>query len=117
VVVLATGYQHPIPSCVKNLSGLIAWDEKQRYQVSLDYRLKKTKETENEIFVQNAELHTHGVGAPDLGLGAYRNSVIINTLTGREIYPVQKRNVFQQFGVQEEINTTGDVHQISSLTV
>jgi lysine N6-hydroxylase len=117
VVVLATGYQHQIPSCVKNLSGLIAWDEKQRYQVSLDYRLKKTKETENEIFVQNAELHTHGVGAPDLGLGAYRNSVIINTLTGREIYPVQKRNVFQQFGVQEEINTTGDVHQTSCSTV
>ena len=30
---------------------------------------------DGEIFVQNAEEHTHGFVAPDLGMGAYRNSV------------------------------------------
>ncbi|WP_205857298.1 lysine N(6)-hydroxylase/L-ornithine N(5)-oxygenase family protein, partial [Phytoactinopolyspora endophytica] len=49
----------------------------------------------SSLFVQNAELHTHGVGAPDLGLGAYRNSVIINAVAGREVYPVRDRTVFQ----------------------
>ena len=38
------------------------------------------------LFVQNGELHTHGVGAPDLGLGAHRNAVIANALCGREVY-------------------------------
>lgn len=117
VVILATGYKHQIPPCVKNLSSLIDWDEKHRYQVELDYRLKKTKEAENEIFVQNAELHTHGVGAPDLGLGAYRNSVIINTLTGREVYPVQNRNVYQQFGITDDTDTKEFVHPASYSTV
>ena len=36
--------------------------------------------------------------APDLGLGAHRNAVIVNALCGREVYPVRERNVFQSFG-------------------
>ncbi|CAM5517340.1 monooxygenase [Streptomyces avidinii] len=39
------------------------------------------------IFVQNGERHTHGVGAPDLGLAAWRSAAILNTLTGKEPYP------------------------------
>ncbi len=50
------------------------------------------------LFVQNAELHTHGVGTPDLGLGAHRSAVIANALAGREVYAVRERNVFQSFG-------------------
>jgi lysine N6-hydroxylase len=57
----------------------------------------------NRLFVQNGELHTHGVGAPDLGLGAHRNAVIINGLLGRTVYRVQSRNVFQNFGVSEDL--------------
>ncbi|MBA4496115.1 lysine N(6)-hydroxylase/L-ornithine N(5)-oxygenase family protein [Paenactinomyces guangxiensis] len=101
VVILATGYQHRIPECISGLSSLIRWDSGGRYVVQSDYRLALNEDTDNMIFVQNGELHTHGVGAPDLGLGAYRNSVIINTLTGRDIYPVHDRNVYQQFGVPE----------------
>lgn len=97
-IILATGYHHAIPDCLAGIHPLIQWD-RGRYVVNLNYRLELTQETPNQIFVQNAELHTHGVGAPDLGLGAYRNSVIINTITGRTVYPVNSRNVFQQFGV------------------
>lgn len=98
-IILATGYHHAIPTCINPIRNLIAWDEKNRYVVNLDYRLQLTQEIPNQIFVQNGELHTHGVGAPDLGLGAYRNSVIINQLLGKTLYPVDRRNVFQQFGV------------------
>ncbi|MBA4602818.1 lysine N(6)-hydroxylase/L-ornithine N(5)-oxygenase family protein [Thermoactinomyces mirandus] len=117
VVIFATGYEHRIPSCVKNLSSLIQWDEKKRYRVELDYRLKLTKEIDNRIFVQNAELHTHGVGSPDLGLGCYRNSVIINQLAGKEVYPVRKRNVFQQFGVSESDENAGVKQPAEPLSV
>ncbi len=97
-IILATGYHHQIPSCLADIHSLIQWHQ-GRYVVNLDYRLELTQEIPNQIFVQNGELHTHGVGAPDLGLGAHRNSVIINTITGKTVYPVNSRNVFQQFGV------------------
>ncbi|GAB4286991.1 MAG: lysine N(6)-hydroxylase/L-ornithine N(5)-oxygenase family protein [Oscillatoriaceae cyanobacterium] len=98
-IILATGYHHGIPKCVDNLKNLIHWDDKGRYVVKLDYSLALTTDIPNQIFVQNGELHSHGIGAPDLGLGAHRNSVIINQLLGRTVYRVDHRNVFQQFGV------------------
>ncbi|WP_332697182.1 lysine N(6)-hydroxylase/L-ornithine N(5)-oxygenase family protein [Halalkalibacter lacteus] len=99
VVVAATGYQHSIPRFLTDLHSLIGWDEKGRYIVDEIYQLKLNKDIANKIFIQNGEMHTHGVGAPDLGLGAYRNSIIINQLANRDVYPVSKRTVFQQFGV------------------
>lgn len=98
-IIAATGYQFPIPTFISNLKSLIQWDEKGRYLVKEGYQLKLTKDISNKIFIQNGEMHSHGVGAPDLGLGAYRNSIIINQLTKQEVYPVRKYNVFQQFGV------------------
>lgn len=100
-IILATGYQHSIPQFIEGLNPLIQWDSQHRYSVNFDYRLELTKNIPNSIFIQNGELHTHGIGAPDLGLGAHRSSVIINTLLGREVYPVSSQNIFQEFGVSE----------------
>lgn len=97
-IILATGYHHEIPNCLAGIHPLIQWHQ-GRYVVNFDYRLELTQEIPNQIFVQNGELHTHGVGAPDLGLGAHRNSVIINAIARKTVYPVNSRNVFQQFGV------------------
>lgn len=99
VVVLATGYEYAVPPFVEGVRDLIRWDGRGRYVVGLDYRLELAGELPNRIFVQNGEIHTHGVGAPDLGLGAHRSAVIVNQLAGRTVYPVRERNVFQQFGV------------------
>jgi lysine N6-hydroxylase len=60
-----------------------------------------------EIFVQNAELHTHGFVTPDLGMAAYRNSCILREITGREIYPVERSIAFQQFGAPAGTNVAG----------
>ncbi|AYY14610.1 lysine 6-monooxygenase [Actinobacteria bacterium YIM 96077] len=97
VVIFATGYR-PAPLPVPD--GLIQRDEYGRPDVSRDYRLRLDGQPPHpsSLFTQNAELHTHGVGTPDLGLGAYRNSVIVNALAGREIYHVPERTVFQRFG-------------------
>ncbi|AFC33261.1 L-lysine 6-monooxygenase [Paenibacillus mucilaginosus 3016] len=105
MVVLATGYAHPVPRFLKSLSDLIAWDEEGRYKVEADYRLSLKEELGGRIYVQNGELHTHGIGAPDLGLGAYRSSAIVNALAGREVYRLQERTVFQQFGVSTDAVT------------
>ncbi|MEV0717763.1 lysine N(6)-hydroxylase/L-ornithine N(5)-oxygenase family protein [Asanoa sp. NPDC050611] len=94
-LVLATGYASRVPAFLEPVRDRIAWDERGRYDVSLDYAVDRVGD---EIFVQNAEEHTHSLTAPDLGMGAYRNSVILRALTGREVYPVEERIAFQEFG-------------------
>ena len=95
VVILATGYE-PAPLPVPH--DLLALDASGRPVVELDYRLRLADGSPSTLFVQNAELHTHGVGTPDLGLGAHRSAVIANAIAGREVYAVRERNVFQSFG-------------------
>ena len=56
---------------------------------------------DRRIHVVNGEEHTHGVTAPDLGFGAWRNSVILAHVTGREPYPIERRIAFQQFGLPD----------------
>ncbi|WP_181349596.1 lysine N(6)-hydroxylase/L-ornithine N(5)-oxygenase family protein [Thalassobacillus sp. CUG 92003] len=101
VIILGTGYAQTMPHWLSPVDHLIERDERGRFQITEDYRLVMRERLSNEIFVQNAELHTHGVGAPDLGLGAHRNAVIINQLVGREAYPVQSDAVFQTFGIEQ----------------
>ncbi len=96
-IVAGTGYE-PAPLPIDDPS-ILAVDHAGRPVIERDYRVRLRDGSPSTLFVQNAELHTHGVGAPDLGLGAHRNSVILNAVTGREAYPVHDRNVFQTFGV------------------
>lgn len=98
-LVLATGYQYQKPKFIDSISDRILWDEKGRYDVHRNYAIDHSG---NEIFVQNAELHTHGFVTPDLGMAAYRNSYIIKELTGTDYYAIEKKVAFQQFDVLEE---------------
>lgn len=95
-LVLATGYEPAVPSFLDPVRDRIRWDEQGRFAVSPHYTVDRH---DREIFVQNAEEHTHGLAAPDLGMGAFRNSVIIAAMTGREVYPIEKRVAVQTFGV------------------
>lgn len=92
-VVAATGYAGSVPGFLA--PGLVNLDERGRYDVTRDY----TVDADRRIHVVNGEEHTHGVTAPDLGFGAWRNSVILATVTGREPYPIERRIAFQEFGL------------------
>jgi lysine N6-hydroxylase len=94
-VVLATGYTYREPDFVAGIRDRIARDSAGRFAVARDY---STGVERGEIFVQNAELHTHGFVTPDLGMAAYRNSCILRGITGREVYTVERSIAFQQFG-------------------
>ncbi len=94
-VVLATGYQYQLPNFLKNISDHIQWDSLGRFKVARNY----TIDSNSRVFVQNAELHTHGFVTPDLGMACYRNSHIICSLLGREYYPIEKKIAFQKFDV------------------
>lgn len=125
-VVLATGYRPADPAFLAPLGELIERDERGRLLVARDYTIDHAADNDSaisndassngarqclthtgRIFVQNAEEHTHGLTAPDLGFGAWRNSVIIKRVTGREVYAIERRISFQQFGLPHQVNDAG----------
>lgn len=98
-VVLATGYATRRPALIEPLADLVSWDAQGRYRVDVDYRVALAPAVTGSLFVQNAELHTHGVGAPDLGLGAWRSATILNALAGRTVYRLPESVAYTTFGL------------------
>lgn len=94
-LVLATGYRYREPAFLAGIGDRIARDEQGRLAVRRDWSVDTAGR--GEIFVQNAALHTHSLSDPDLGMGPYRNSVLLRALTGREVYPIERRIAFQEF--------------------
>ena len=92
-VVLATGYESGMPGMLTPLKNLIQFDTNGTFLVNRNYSIDQR----NRVFVQNMELHSHGFNAPDLGLGANRNAVILNNILKKQIYPVDQNTCFQKF--------------------
>ena len=99
-LVLATGYAAEVPAFLDPIRDRIRWDEQGRFVASPTFAVDVA---DSEIFVQNAEEHTHGFVAPDLGMGAHRNSTVLAAMLGREVYPLEKRVAFQHFGVPDHL--------------
>jgi len=99
-IIAGTGYRHGLPKCLDTLLPLIQHDAFEQPKIDRQYTLVYAKNVVNngKVFVQNQEVHSHGVGAPDLGLGAYRAGCIINQLTGEKTYDTDALKVFQTFG-------------------
>lgn len=93
VVILSLGYEYKKPKCILPIAQYLNWDKKERLDLSEDYAVNDDK----TVFVQNIGLYTHGISAPDLGMGCYRNAIIINTILNKEVYPVEQRICFQEF--------------------
>jgi lysine N6-hydroxylase len=112
-VVLATGYAARRPALLDPVGHLVDWDSQGRYRVGADYRVALDPSVTGSLFVQNAEEHTHGVGAPDLGLGAYRSASILNAVTGGTAYRLPGTTAFTSFGapagVLLDVRGSGDL--------
>ncbi|MFJ8919465.1 lysine N(6)-hydroxylase/L-ornithine N(5)-oxygenase family protein [Streptomyces sp. NPDC102415] len=99
-VVLATGYrERPLDTLLTGIDPHIRRDTQGRPRIHTDFRLDLDPALTGNIYVQNAERHTHGVGAPDLGLAAWRSATILNNLTGTNPYPLPQRTAFTTFGL------------------
>ncbi|MCX4582885.1 lysine N(6)-hydroxylase/L-ornithine N(5)-oxygenase family protein [Streptomyces sp. NBC_01481] len=102
-VVLATGYrERPLDRMLAGLDPYMRRDASGRPRVDDRFRLLLDPPVTGSVYVQNAERHTHGVGAPDLGLAAWRSAGILNSLTGEEHYPLPRRTAFTSFGLKRE---------------
>ncbi|MCX4880086.1 lysine N(6)-hydroxylase/L-ornithine N(5)-oxygenase family protein [Streptomyces sp. NBC_00847] len=105
-VVLATGYrERPLDRILAGLDPYLRRDSSARPRVDEHFRLAldpSISGSDCHIYVQNAERHTHGVGTPDLGLAAWRSATILNSLTGKETYPLPTRTAFTTFGLDQQ---------------
>ncbi|MFG2331271.1 lysine N(6)-hydroxylase/L-ornithine N(5)-oxygenase family protein [Streptomyces sp. NPDC048604] len=99
-VVLATGYrERSVERMLTGLAPYLRRDSAGRPRIDQAYRLVLDDSVTGSVHVQNAEKHTHGVGAPDLGLAAWRSATILNAITGKEPYPLPRRTAFTRFGL------------------
>ncbi|MGW5674283.1 lysine N(6)-hydroxylase/L-ornithine N(5)-oxygenase family protein [Streptomyces sp. NPDC003860] len=107
-VVLATGYrQRQVGPMLAGLDPYVRHDSANRPRIDEEHRLVLDPSVTGSVYVQNAETHTHGVGAPDLGLAAWRSAGILNSLTGREPYPLPRRTSFTTFGLERSEGSGG----------
>ncbi|WP_445442238.1 lysine N(6)-hydroxylase/L-ornithine N(5)-oxygenase family protein [Clavibacter sp. km1a] len=102
-VVMASGYDASAPRILDGLGDRVHRDARGRLDVAREH----TVDDAGTLFVQNAEVHTHGFVAPDLGMTAHRNSRILRAITGRAPYPVEERIAFQEFGLPDDVPAAG----------
>lgn len=101
-VIAATGYQYPSLDFFNKLSSKISLNSQHQWRINenhqLDYR------GDGEIYIQNTDLNHHGVGTPDLGLGAFRSAKIANQILGEPYFEIEGRQSFQEF---QELQSKG----------
>lgn len=116
-VVLATGHRaRPLERLLGPLEPHLRRDRSGRPRVDAHFRLGLDRCVTGSVYVQNAELHTHGVGTPDLGLAAWRGATILNHLTGRPVYPLPARTAFTTFGLHPRTRQIPPARQAARLT-
>lgn len=99
-VVAATGYSNrPLPF-LTSIDPLVRRDAAGRWVINRDHSVGVAEDAlAGRLFVSNADLHSHGVAAPDLGIGAIRNATILNSVAGREIFRLPKSTAFTSFAI------------------
>ncbi|MFF5186305.1 lysine N(6)-hydroxylase/L-ornithine N(5)-oxygenase family protein [Streptomyces sp. NPDC000345] len=116
-VVLATGHrERPLDRILAGLDPYMRRDNSERPRIDEQFRLVLDPAVTGAVYVQNAERHTHGVGAPDLGLAAWRGASILNTVTGKENYPLPARTAFTTFGLEQRQPQIPPARQPRTLT-
>jgi lysine N6-hydroxylase len=113
-LVLATGYAHRRPRLLGPVDALVRRDARGRPLIRRDHRVV-LEGSDAGLYVQNAELHTHGVGTPDLGLGAYRAASILNAVAGRELYQLPARTAHTSFSPAAAAATDTAITRVTAL--
>jgi lysine N6-hydroxylase len=104
LVVAATGYRNRTPAFLAPVDHLLLRDDRGRPRVRADHSVELAGGVTGRVFVANAEIHSHGVSAPNLDIGAVRNATILNAVTGRETYRLPKRSAFTSFDVPGRVS-------------
>lgn len=94
-IILATGYESVRPKFIFNLCQHNSCKTGMGLKIDRNYSVRNLP----GIYMQNAELESHGFSAADLSLGAYRNAVILNSILKCNYFNIEKKSTFQKFGI------------------
>lgn len=101
-VIAAVGYVHDWPQWLEQFKdSILETDDKNKFIIQRNFTAKRCDQGLGKIFIQNSEIFQQGVGSPDLGIGANRNSIIINQLIGKKIYRTPENTSFQKYGIPD----------------
>lgn len=111
-VIAATGYRYPTCNFLNKLQHLIPLDAQGHWQIDQSHRLNY--EGHGQIYIQNTHLYHHGVGTPDLGLGAFRSAHIANQILEENYFQLEARQTFQEFQLNSHQSTQTHVRHTKS---
>lgn len=89
MVVLCTGFEYRIPSCLEPLMDRISLD-RAGFSVRCDFSIEWDGPESLKIYVQNAARHSRGVADPNLSLMAWRSAIIVNSLMNKCVYDIRE---------------------------
>ncbi|MCW3160295.1 lysine N(6)-hydroxylase/L-ornithine N(5)-oxygenase family protein [Chryseobacterium oryctis] len=99
-VILATGYKHHQPQFLNGIDDLIRRDSLGNWRADEVFNINSV---ERSLYILNAELTSHGILTADLGMGPYRNAVILNDILGYGHFKLEQKIAFQDFGVPKKL--------------
>ncbi|PSL43574.1 lysine N6-hydroxylase [Salsuginibacillus halophilus] len=102
-VIMATGFTPKVPDWLNRFDHVIEREGDNYYKVTDDFQLSFTDRRRHSIYMLTNLDHSHGSAATNLGLSVFRNQIIINSIMGREVYPLKTNTVFQQFMPSNEV--------------
>ncbi|ETW99526.1 MAG: hypothetical protein ETSY1_14665 [Candidatus Entotheonella factor] len=100
VVILCTGFEYRMPTCLEPLAHRIEWGP-GGYHVLPDFSIAWDGPDDLHIYVQNAAMSARGIADPNLSLLSWRSAKIINSLLGREVYPLRNPQAFIDWSVPD----------------
>ena len=109
-LVLATGYAAQTPPFLAPIADRLDHDVLGRLAVARDYSVDGGR---GRVFVQNGEEHTHGLTAPDLGFGAWRNSSILASITAHESSESLVQERLLRLSLPTTIQTSSTTHTVA----
>lgn len=93
--VLCTGYRSAqIPAFLEPSREQLNLDPQGRFDLDGSFAADDAA----TLFVLNADEHLISLNGPDLGMGPWRNSIVLRAITGREGYPIERAIAFQDIG-------------------
>ena len=101
LVVTATGYRERAQPFLAPIESRLHRDSQGRREIAANHSVVADGPLGDRVFVVNAEMHAHGVSAPNLDIGAVRNARILNTVARREVYRLPQKTAFTSFAAAQ----------------
>ncbi len=97
-LLLCTGFEHGLPSCLAPLEQKLRLDETGQPRMKNAFNLDWEGPDNRTIYAVNQGRFSHGIADSQLSLMSWRSAIIVNDLLGREYYPVSEEAIPVRWG-------------------